>query len=95
MKENKDKVKLLHDFIAVKKISEDKITEGGIILPGTVDAKRRLVWGRVINKGDKIACDVEIGNTVLFDKNYSYPVQYDGEELEIFHESFCLMVVQE
>ncbi len=90
----------LHDRVVVKRIDEDETTSGGIIIPDT--AKEKPQQGEVIavgpgardEKGERIALDVQAGDTVLFGKWSGTEVKLDGNEYLIMKESDIMGVVQ-
>jgi len=76
----------LNDNVVVERLEAASKTEGGIILPDA--AKEKPMRGKILAvgpgrlnaAGDKrIALQVKVGNTVLFDRHAGY----SGSELEI------------
>ncbi len=71
------KLKPVNDKIVVKPITkEEEVTEGGILLPDTVD-QGKLQEGEVVaagnviysTTGDSIPIVVEVGNKILYSKH--------------------------
>ena len=89
----------LHDRIAVRRISAEEKTKGGIIIPDT--AKEKPQEGEVVavgsgvrnEKGELVALDVKPGDRVLFGKWSGTEVKIDGQDLLIMKESDILGVV--
>jgi chaperonin GroES len=89
------KLKPVNDKIVVKtKSKEEEVTEGGILLPDTVD-QGKLMEGEVVavgpgakNEDGKITLmDVKVGDIVLFGKWSGTEVKIDGKEYSIMKES--------
>jgi chaperonin GroES len=66
------KVRPLNDRILVKRLEEEEMTKGGIIIPDS--AKEKPAEGEVIavgkgkinDNGDRIKLDIKVGDRVLF-----------------------------
>ena len=94
------KIRPLHDRILIKRLEEDKESEGGIIIPDT--AKEKPIQGKVIavgkgkimKSGEVIPLDVKQGDKVLFGKYGGTEVKIDGEEHLLMREDDILAVVQ-
>lgn len=94
------KFRPLHDRVVVRRLEEEQKTSGGIIIPDT--AKEKPMQGEVIavgpggrnEKGDLIALDVKVGDTVLFGKWSGTEVKLDGTELLIMKESDIMGVIE-
>jgi chaperonin GroES len=94
------KFRPLHDRVVVRRLEEEQKTAGGIIIPDT--AKEKPMQGEVIavgpggrnEKGDLIALDVKVGDTVLFGKWSGTEVKLDGTELLIMKESDIMGVIE-
>ena len=92
-------LKPLHDRVLVRRIEEDNITKGNIIIPDS--AKEKPQQGEVIaigngtksEDGKVTPLDVKAGDTILFGKWSGSEVTIDGEELLIMKESDILGVI--
>jgi chaperonin GroES len=90
----------LNDRIIVKRMEEEQVTKGGIIIPDTAKEKpmRGKVLaagsGRILEDGKKVALDVKEGDTILFSKYAGNEVKVEGEELLIMREEDVLAVVE-
>jgi len=90
----------LHDRIVVKRITADEKTAGGIIIPDTAQEKPQQ--GEVIavgpgarnERGEIVALDVKVGDTVLFGKWSGTEVKIDGQDLLIMKESDVMGVLE-
>lgn len=93
-------LKPLGSRIIVKPHEQEEITAGGIVLPDS--AKEKPQKGEVIavgegdrnEKGERIALDVKVGDTVLFAKYAGTEIKLDGEKLLFMRESDLLAVVK-
>ena len=94
------KIRPLQDRIIVKRIEEEEMTKGGIIIPDT--AKEKPQGGKVIAAGKgKLSedgkvhpLDVKKGDKVLFSKYAGTEVNLDGIEHLIIREDDVLGVVE-
>jgi chaperonin GroES len=94
------KFRPLHDRVAIRRIEEDQKTAGGIIIPDT--AKEKPSQGEVIavgpgarnEKGEVVALDLKVGDTVLFGKWSGTEVKIDGQDLLIMKESDIMGVIE-
>ena len=94
------KLKPLHDRILVKRLEEEQVTKGGIIIPDS--AKEKPIKGEVVaagpgkvaDDGKKITMSVKVGDQVIFNKYAGTEVKIDGEELLIMREDDVLAVIE-
>ncbi len=94
------KIRPLQDRILVKRIDEEEITNGGIIIPDS--AKEKPSEGKVIAVGNgKIKedgtlqpLDVKKGDRILFSKYAGTEINVDGEEHIIIREDDVLGVCE-
>jgi chaperonin GroES len=92
-------IRPLHDRVLVKRVKEEEMTKGGIIIPDT--AKEKPIEGKVVavgngkvlENGQTRALEVKEGDTVLFGKYGGTEVKIDGEEHLILREDDILGVV--
>ena len=94
------KIRPLNDRILVKRLESETTTTGGIIIPDS--AKEKPAEGEIIavgvgklnDKGERVALEVKIGDSVLFSKYGGTDVKIDGEEFLIMREDDILGVVE-
>ena len=94
------KVRPLNDRILVKRLEEEEMTKGGIIIPDS--AKEKPAEGEVIavgkgkinDNGDRIKLDIKVGDRVLFSKYGGTDVKLDGVDHLIMREDDILAVVE-
>ncbi len=95
------KIRPLNDRILVKRLEEEEKTKGGIIIPDT--AKEKPAEGKVIavgpgklnDKGERMAMDVQVDDRVLFSKYGGTDVKIEGEDYLIMREDDILGIVEE
>ncbi len=89
----------LHDRVLVRRIEEDEMSAGGIIIPDT--AKEKPMQAEIIavgpggrdENGKVTPLDVKAGDKVIFGKWSGTEVTIDGEELLIMKESDIMGVI--
>ena len=94
------KIRPLHDRVLVKRLEEENMSKGGIIIPDS--AKEKPVQGEIIAVGDgkilesgtKIEMNVKAGDKVLFSKYAGSEVKVEGEELLIMREDDILGIIE-
>lgn len=89
------KVVPLHDRVLLKRVEEQEVKKGGIIIPDTAKEKPLeadvIAVGKGRFEGEKlIPLDVKKGDKVLIGKFSGTEVTIDGEELVIVREEEIL-----
>ena len=93
------KVRPLQDRVLVKRVEEEQVSRGGIIIPDTAKekpAKGRVVAvgnGRRLTNGEVRSLTVKSGDEVLFSKYAGTEVKIDGDEHLIMREDDILGVI--
>ncbi len=90
----------LGDRIIVKRIEEEEVVKGGIIIPDT--AKEKPQRGKVIavgkgkldEDGDRMPMEVKVDDEILFGKYAGSEVKLGDEEYLIMNESEVLCVIE-
>jgi chaperonin GroES len=96
---SKTKLRPLHDRILVKRIEEEEVRRGGIIIPDTAKEKPQegkviaVGNGKVTDEGKKLPLDVKAGDRILFGKYSGSEVKIDGEEYLILREEDVLGIL--
>ena len=94
------KLRPLHDRVIVKRVEEEKLSAGGIVIPDSATEKpiRGKVLsvgnGKVLENGEVRKLDVKKGDTVLFGKYSGTEVKVDGEELRVMREDDIMAVIE-
>ena len=95
------KIKPLHDRVVIKRIEQEEVRKGGIIIPDTAKEKPQqgevvaVGPGRIDNKGNRIEMSVKVGDKVIFGKYAGTEVKIDGEEYLIMREDDILAVLEQ
>jgi chaperonin GroES len=94
------KVHPLHDRVLLKRIEEQEVKRGGIIIPDTAKEKPQeaevieVGKGRVNDDGKTIPLVVKKGDRVLIGKYSGTEVTVDSVELVIIREEEVLAVIE-
>lgn len=88
----------LGDRIVVKTVEQQETTRGGIVLPDS--AKERpheaevlaVGAGRLLDNGERIAPQVQVGDRVVFAKYGGTEIKLDGEQYIILREADVLAI---
>jgi chaperonin GroES len=93
-------LKPLHDRVLVKRLEEEEVTKGGIIIPDT--AKEKPIKGEVVavgpgkvaDDGKTIPMSVKAGDKVLFNKYAGTEVKIEGVEHLVMREDDILAIIE-
>jgi chaperonin GroES len=93
-------VRPLHDRLLVRRVEENQVSKGGIIIPDA--AKERPLEGTVIavgagkrlEDGTLVPLDVKAGDRILFGKYAGTEIKVDGVEHMILGEDEVLGVIE-
>ncbi|BBL71008.1 co-chaperone GroES [Methylogaea oryzae] len=94
------KIRPLHDRVIVKRLEEERMTAGGIVIPDTAKEKpmRGEVLavgnGKILDDGSVRAMAVKAGDKVLFGKYSGTEVKIDGEEVVVMREEDIMGVIE-
>ena len=90
----------LHDRVIVKRMEEERMSAGGIVIPDSAAEKpvRGQVLavgnGKILDNGEKRALDIGVGDNILFGKYSGTEVKVDGEELLVMREEDIMAVIE-
>lgn len=91
-------IKPLADRVIIKAIPTEEKTKSGIIMPDT--AKEKPQEGEVVavgpgkvDKGERIAMDVKVGDRVIYSKYAGTEIKLDGTEYLILKEMDILAII--
>ena len=93
-------IRPLHDRVIVKRVEEERMSAGGIVIPDTATEKPmqgKIIAagnGKITDSGDVRAMDVKVGDKVLFGKYSGTEVKVDGEELLVMKEDDIMAVIE-
>ncbi len=93
-------LKPLHDRVLVKRLEEEEVTKGGIIIPDT--AKEKPIKGRIVaagpgkssDDGKLIPMSVKAGDNVLFNKYAGTEIKIDSVEHLVMREDDILAIIE-
>jgi len=94
------KIRPLHDRVIVKRMEEERVSAGGIVIPDTATEKpvRGQVIaagnGKILENGNVRPIAVKAGDKVLFGKYSGTEVKVDGEELLVMREEDIMGVIE-
>ena len=94
------KLRPLHDRVIVKRMEEERMSAGGIVIPDSATEKpvRGEVLavgnGKILENGEKRALDIKVGDKILFGKYSGTEVKVDGEELLVMREEDIMAVIE-
>ncbi|MDH4196459.1 MAG: co-chaperone GroES [Candidatus Aminicenantes bacterium] len=94
------KVQPLYDRVLLKRLEEQEVKRGGIIIPDTAKEKPQeaeviaVGKGKVNDDGKVVPLEVKKGDRVLIGKYSGTEVTIDGEEHIILREDEILAVLQ-
>lgn len=94
-------VKPLADRVLVKRIEEEEVKKGGIIIPDTAKEKPQkgeviaVGPGRLDENGKRIPMEVKEGDKILFSKYAGTEVKIGEEEYLIMREDDILAIIEE
>ena len=93
-------IRPLQDRVIIKRMEEEKTSEGGIIIPDSATEKPikgevvAVGNGLVLDNGEIRPLDLKVGDKVLFGKYSGTEVKLDGEELLVMKEDDVMAVLQ-
>lgn len=92
-------IKPLGDRVVLKLIEQEQRTESGIVLPDTAKEKPQqgevvaVGSGRILDNGQRVELEVNVGDKVIFSKYAGTEVKIDGEEYLIVNERDILAIL--
>lgn len=91
-------IKPLADRVIIKPLPTEEKTKSGIIMPDT--AKEKPQQGEIVaagpgkvEKGERIALEVKVGDRVMYSKYAGTEVKYEGQEYLIVKENDILAII--
>ncbi len=90
----------LHDRVIVKRLEEETLSAGGIVIPDSAAEKPSrgeiisVGSGKITDNGEVRALDVKAGDVVLFGKYSGTEVKVDGQELLVMREDDIMAVIE-
>jgi chaperonin GroES len=93
-------IRPLHDRVIVKRVEEDKLSPGGIVIPDSATEKPiegeivAVGNGKLLDNGELRALDLKKGDKVLFGKYSGTEVKVGGEDLLVLREDDIMGVIE-
>ena len=93
------KLRPLHDRVIVKRMEEERMSAGGIVIPDSATEKPirgeviAVGNGKILDNGEKRALDISVGDAILFGKYSGTEVKVDGDELLVMKEDDIMAVI--
>jgi chaperonin GroES len=93
-------IRPLHDRVIVKRVEEDKVSPGGIVIPDSATEKPiegeiiAVGNGKLLENGELRALDLKKGDKVLFGKYSGTEVKVGGEDLLVLREDDIMGVIE-
>ena len=93
------KVQPLADRILVKRVEEEEVKKGGIIIPDTAKEKPQrgtviaVGAGKLLDNGERGELSVAVGDEVIYGKYGGSDIEIDGREVKILREGDILAKV--
>ncbi|ABQ13564.1 co-chaperone GroES [Dichelobacter nodosus] len=90
----------LHDRVIVKRQEEEKVSAGGIVLPGSAAEKPSqgeviaVGEGKLLENGERRKMAVKAGDKILFGKYTGSEVKVDGVDYIIMREDEIFAVIE-
>ena len=97
---DKLKIRPLHDRVIIKRLEEERTSQGGIIIPDTATEKPikgkviAVGKGKILENGEVRPLDVKVGDKILFGKYGGTEVKVDGEDLLVMREEDVMAVIE-
>jgi len=94
------KIRPLHDRVIVKRLEEERLSPGGIVIPDSaaekpVQGKIMAVGkGKILEDGTVRPLDVKVGDKILFGKYSGTEVKIDGDELVVMREEDVMAIFE-
>jgi chaperonin GroES len=92
-------IKPLYDRVVIKRMEEEKMSAGGIVIPDSATEKPikgevvAVGTGKVLDNGNVRAVSVKVGDKVLFGKYSGTEVKLDGTEFLVVKEDDIFAVL--
>ena len=94
------KIRPLHDRVIVKRLEEERVSAGGIVIPDSAAEKPvqgkvvAVGKGKILEDGNVRPLDVKVGDKILFGKYSGTEVKVDGEDLVVMREEDVMAVIE-
>jgi len=93
-------IRPLYDRIIVRRLEEERLSAGGILIPDTAAEKPMqgevlaVGKGKLLDSGEVRALEVKVGDRVLFGKYSGTEVKLAGEQILVMREEDIMGVLE-
>lgn len=93
-------IRPLHDRVIVRRMEEERLSAGGIVIPDSATEKPvqgevlAVGNGKKLDNGEVRPLDVKVGDKVLFGKYSGTEVKIGGEDLLVMREEDLMGVIE-
>lgn len=93
-------IRPLHDRIIVRRMEEERLSAGGIVIPDSAAEKpvqgevMAVGKGKLLDNGELRALEVKVGDKVLFGKYSGTEVKIAGEQILVMREEDIMGVLE-
>jgi len=94
-------LKPLEEYVVIKPIVQEEKTSSGIYLPDTAHKDKpqtgtvvAIGAGRLLENGQRVDSELEVGETVVFAKYAGSELQFDGVDYVVMKERDILAIVE-
>ena len=93
-------IRPLHDRVIVKRMEEERLSAGGIVIPDSATEKpiqgevMAVGNGKKLDNGETRPLDVKVGDRVLFGKYSGTEVKLGGDEMLVMREEDIMGVLE-
>jgi chaperonin GroES len=93
-------IRPLHDRVIVRRLEEERLSAGGIVIPDTAAEKPiqgeilAVGKGKLLDNGEVRPMEVKVGDRVLFGKYSGTEVKLAGEEILVMREEDIMGVLE-
>ena len=94
------KIRPLHDRVIVKRLEEERVSAGGIVIPDSAAEKPvqgkviAVGKGKILEDGNVRPLDVKVGDKILFGKYSGTEVKLDGDDLVVMREEDVMAIIE-
>jgi chaperonin GroES len=94
------KIRPLHDRVIVKRLEEERVSAGGIVIPDSAAEKPvqgkviAVGKGKILEGGNVRPLDVKVGDKILFGKYSGTEVKVDGDDLVVMREEDVMAIIE-
>jgi chaperonin GroES len=93
-------IRPLHDRVIVRRMEEERLSAGGIVIPDSAAEKPirgevlAVGKGKLLDNGEIRVLELKVGDKVLFGKYSGTEVKIDGEQILVMREEDVMGVIE-